>query len=196
MDTELWDRIRQGDKDAFMQLYQQQYQQLYTFGCRVHARQELVKDCIHEMFCELWNKRHHLQQVSNSRAYLCTYLKRKILKEIQIVNPTIFNTSDGINADMVEPSYEEALVQLQTDEESKAKLQQVLNRLTKTQAEIIKLKYYEGLTYEQIATILQVQPRTIYNQVYEALKLLRTHMKSAFLPLALYSSEIFKNIFF
>ncbi|MDX5421341.1 MAG: sigma-70 family RNA polymerase sigma factor [Hymenobacteraceae bacterium] len=195
MDTEIWEKIRQGDKDAFMQLYQGQYQQLFTFGCRVHANRELVKDCIHEMFCEIWNGRQNVQQVSNSRAYLFTYLKRKILKELQKVgSPQHALAPEQLEQHTHELSYEDLLIGSQADEEVRAKLQKVLQKLTKTQLEVIRLKYYESLSYEEVATALQIQPRTAYNQVYEALKLLRKYMRVIVL-LGVGAQDFFQKFF-
>ena len=191
MDTELWDKIRQSDKAAFMTLYQNQYQQLYAFGCRVHADREVVKDCIHEMFCEIWNGRHRVQGVSNSRSYLFTYLKRKILKEIKRVNLSdqLLESDDHATDSLQEACYEEILVKLQTDEATRIKLQQVLSKLSKTQFEIIRLKFYEELTFEQIASILSIETRTVYNHIFEALKRLRQHMK-ALIPFLFAASDV------
>lgn len=192
MDTEIWNKIKQGDKNAFMQLYQSQYQQLFRLGCRVHTDRELVKDCIHEMFCEIWTGREKVQQVSNSRAYLFTYLKRKMLKELNKVGLTQFAQDPEQHSH--ETSYEELLIGLQADEEMKLKLQSVLKKLTKSQLEVIRLKYYESLSYEEVATALQIQPRTAYNLVYEALKLLRRYMQV--LTLLSVASQTFFQKFF
>jgi RNA polymerase sigma factor (sigma-70 family) len=192
LDTELWEKIAQGDQEAFLKLYHSQYQKLYAFGCRVCADREVVKDCIHEMFCELWTKRHQVQKVENSRAYLFTYLKRKLLKELQRVGqiaPT--ENPEPASPKLYELSYEEILVRSQADEHTKAKLQAVLQRLTKSQLEIIELKFYRELNYDEIASLLSLQPRTVYNQVYEALKQLRKYMK-VFLPIGLSATELFK----
>ncbi|MDX5438677.1 MAG: sigma-70 family RNA polymerase sigma factor, partial [Pontibacter sp.] len=93
-----------------------------------------------------------------------------------------------------ELSYEDLLIGSQADEEMRAKLQKVLQKLTKTQLEVIRLKYYESLSYEEVATILQIQPRTAYNQVYEALKLLRKYMKVITL-LGIASQDFFQKFF-
>ncbi|MBB6612642.1 sigma-70 family RNA polymerase sigma factor [Pontibacter sp. Tf4] len=178
-----------------MVLYQNQYQQLYAFGCRVHADREVVKDCIHEMFCEIWNGRHRVQSVSNSRSYLFTYLKRKILKEVQRVKlsdqlPEDLNYTGD---DLQEASYEDILVKLQTDEATRIKLQQVLSKLSQSQLEIIRMKFYEELSFEQIASILNIETRTVYNHIYEALKRLRQHMK-VLIPFLLAANDVLKII--
>lgn len=156
-----------------MFLYETHYQALFAFGCRVSMDRELVKDSIHELFCELWDRRSRLPEVENIKSYLFTYLKRKLLRESQDAFASLTDTTT-IPA---ERSYEEMLVEMQSDEDTKQRVQHLLSKLTPGQLEMIRLKYYEQLSYEAIAQRLQVQPRTVYNQVSEALKTLRKHMQ-------------------
>jgi len=158
-----------------MQLYDYHYQSLYTFGCRVHADKEIVKDCIHELFCELWENRFNLPEVSQEKSYLFTYLKRKIIKTWQDAQKA---TDTGLSMlEETELSYEAVLIKSQTDEESKVRLQQLLRRISPLQLKIIEYKYFELLSYEEIALRMDLSPRTVYNQVYEAIKTMRKHLK-------------------
>ncbi|MFT4031250.1 MAG: sigma-70 family RNA polymerase sigma factor [Siphonobacter sp.] len=170
-----WDGLKQGNEDAFMNIYETHYQAMYSFGCRMYPSQELVKDTIHEVFCELWAKRVDLPSVENVKAYLITYLKRKILKELEKKNAYV--EIEKAQFFLSEQSYEDLLIELQTDEHTRLKLKKFLQRLTPAQFEIIRLKYFELLSYEEIATRLELQPRTVYNQISEALKTLRTHFR-------------------
>lgn len=177
MDSHIWHNIKHGDQQAMMLLYKSSYQELYAFGFRICANKEQVKDCIHEMFCEIWQKRHSLSEVQQVKAYLRTYLKRKLLKEIYQTNHqgNLTKLDEGLDR---EKSYESLLIEAQESDEKKRKLWLALDHLTKNQREIIKLKFYEGLSYEQIASALNLQPRTVYNHVYEALQVLRKLLKS------------------
>ena len=175
LDTGHWNKIKRGDEQAFMEIYDGHYQSLFTFGCRINPAKEIVKDAIHELFCELWEKRTSLPEVTNEKSYLFTYLKRKILKELSVAE----KSADIEKALPVEDaiSYEEFLIRSQTTAENKLKLQNLLSRISPAQLQIIKYKFFEMLTYEEIALKMNLQPRTVYNQVYEALKTMRYHLK-------------------
>ena len=73
-------------------------------------------------------------------------------------------------------SYEQLLIAFQQTEEDKAKLRKALKQLTKRQLEIIELKYYQNLTYTEIAAKTSLTPRTVYNMIYEAIRHLRECM--------------------
>lgn len=168
-----WNQFRTGDRAAFLSLYESYYQALYAFGCRVSGERELVKDAIHELFCELWDRRFHLPEVTQIKSYLFTYLKRKLVKEQSLSFDSLQVTTHQLS----ERSYEEMLMDQQTDEGNRLRMQQLLTKLTPGQREMIRLRYYEQLSYESIAEQLQVQPRTVYNQISEALKTLRKHVQ-------------------
>lgn len=180
LDSTLWEKIRQGDKEAFMQLYKGLYPRLFAFGCRVvYNDQETVKDCLHEMFCEIWSRHSQLPDVTQVQSYLLSYLKRKILTEVASPGQSSESVMEELLPSHVHTiSYEDLLVQTQSDQELKQRLKKTFERLTSTQQTIIRLKFYEELSYEQIAEQLHIQPRTVYNQVYEALKVLRKNLSS------------------
>lgn len=178
MESEIWETIRKGDSEAMKTLYKSCYHELYAFGFRVSSDKEQVKDNIHEIFCELWQKRATLSHVTNVKAYLKTYLKRKLLKDL-IANSQFSEISEISNnhIQLQEYSYEYLLIQNQTSDLEKSKMYNALDQLTPSQKEIIQLKFFEGLSYEQISIVLKIQPRTAYNHVFEGLLTLRKLLK-------------------
>ncbi len=173
MNPNLWSEVQKNNSNAMKTLYQSCYQDLYSFGFRVTADKESVKDAIHEMFCEIWQNRHKLKEVNNISAYLKTYLKRKLLKELvperqhEDINENKYESLLNVH------SYEQLLIESQTTEELKEKIFTAINQLTPAQKEIINLKFYQGLSYNQIALLLNLQARTVYNHVYAALVTLK-----------------------
>ena len=63
--SKLWSALRSGDKDAFIELYDKFYQRLYIYGFKIARNKELVKDCIQDMFLEIWKKRDNLPKVES-----------------------------------------------------------------------------------------------------------------------------------
>ncbi|WP_316734654.1 sigma-70 family RNA polymerase sigma factor [Pedobacter aquatilis] len=175
MESSNWHKIKLGDKAAFMEMYDSHYQVLYAFGLRVRQERELVKDAIHEMFCEVWENREKLPDVLNEKAYLFTYLKRKILKSLSAEEYLVKGVEFGEGESV--PSFESLLISNQTKEESLKILQNLLERISPTQREIIEYKYFLGMDYEKISAKLGISQRTVYNQVYEALKTMRANLK-------------------
>lgn len=171
----LWRAIRNNDLEAFTEMYKSYYQFLFAYGMRVNGDKHLVKDSIHELFLEVWKGRATLPEVAHIGSYLRTILRRKIIKAVpQHQWRSLEEDSGGPEA--VEYSYEERLVSLQSDEEMKQKVQKAIHSLSKKQLEVIRMKFFDEKSYAEIAEFTATTPRTVYNQVYEALKILRKYL--------------------
>jgi RNA polymerase sigma-70 factor (ECF subfamily) len=145
---------------------------------------ELTKDCIQELFVEIWNTRTSLnKEVTNVRSYLFTWLRRKMSRELsRLAKESVFNEATD-ESGSIQASYEELLIAFQQSEEKKEQLRLALAKLTRKQLEIIKLKFFENLSYRAIATKKSITRRTAYNTIYESIRLLRESMKVLLLHL-------------
>jgi len=173
MDNDQWLSVLKGDKDAFLTFYKNRYQSLFAYGYRLCGNKELTKDCIQEMFLELWNSRNTVNpEVKSSLSYLTTWLRRIISRQARSdsdQHPTRVNPGDPA----WEPSYEELLVGQQADEEKKERLRSALSQLSPGQLKIIRLRFFENKSVQEIAEENGITKQTVYNVVYKALVILK-----------------------
>ena len=66
MNDSMWSDILGDDQKGLKSLYDQYFDNLYSFGCSFYSDQMLVEDCIQELFLSIWEKRH--QQNLNEMA--------------------------------------------------------------------------------------------------------------------------------
>jgi len=173
-----WQGVREGDKESFFSLYNNTYFHLVRWGLKVTANDELVKDCVTQLFFQLWDRRSRLNPVSNVKAYLFTSLKRMLIDQLghhSKVDAAITQLAD--EEVLNELSYEEIIVGVQRDEELKEKLRKAMQQLTPRQTELIRLIFFEGLTYEEVAARTSQSIKTAYNTIYNAIQLLRKLLK-------------------
>lgn len=174
-----WEAMCMGEKDAFLNLYKGLYRSLAGFGLRVHADSEMVTDTLNQVFLELWEKHDKLPRVDQVESYLRTILKRKILK--RITHEARLNKAISVivteDEALLEMPYEELIVKIQSDEMVKNSLLAALEKLTPQQRKLIQLRFYDGLSYEDVAKRTRLTVRTAYNTIYSALKFLRTQLK-------------------
>ncbi len=169
-----WKSMKEGNKKSFLHIYQENYNMLFSYGFSLTHDKELTKDCIQELFMEIWKKRNTTNpDVQNVYSYLCTWLRRKIIRtqSHNLIAKRNVDYREEINNP--EQSYEELLIAFQETEEKKEKISRALNNLTKKQIEIIRLKFFENLSYSQIAEKTSLSLRTVYNTVYLAIQKLR-----------------------
>ena len=82
-DVEDWLNFLNGNEASFIKLYKKYYQDLFRFGMRISYDTDLTKDCIQDMFSNLWIKRDTLNEVLYVKAYLFKYISRLLHNKIQ-----------------------------------------------------------------------------------------------------------------
>ncbi len=156
------------------EIYDLTFGYLYTQGFIFCGDKNLTKDAIQELFLELCENPHLIQRINHPRNYLLVALKRKILKSKKKNESA---TTQLIAADVSkELSYEELLIRSQDDLNRQASIQKALASLSPTQRKILKLRFFEGLSYEEIASATNTSKRTVYNQIHEAIKRIRKYV--------------------
>jgi len=193
----VWTMLRNGDENALLSLYNHHYLGLINFGIKITGDRTFTHDCITQLLIELWDKRATLPVVNNVRCYLLTSLKHKILFEIkakQIKDGKFANIESFQNHQ--EMSYEEHLIKLQTDEGLKQKLNKAFLKLTPRQKQLLQMKFFEDIDYNEIARSCNITRRTAYNIIHDSLKILKAELykmekdhagisSAGFLPIAI-----------
>jgi RNA polymerase sigma factor (sigma-70 family) len=173
-DALLWQAFKRGERSAFETLLQQYYPMLLNYGVRFYRDKEFVKDSVHDLFVEIWNRKEHLGDVVSVKSYLLQALRKNIIRESSRLK--WFREADKISDDHdfdVEFNIETYLISRETETESLQKLQSVLDKLTKRQREAIFLRFTQDLSYEEIANIMAINYRSVVNLIHEAIKAIR-----------------------
>jgi RNA polymerase sigma-70 factor (ECF subfamily) len=175
-DIALWESFRKGDKDAFAALFRQHYETLFRYGSRMTADTELLEDSIQELFIELWQAKSGAPVLS-VKAYLLKSLKYKLLKVFrQKGRIQQLSVDDDVS---FEWSHENLLIARQENQEKTARVLDALSRLSNRQKEIIYLKYYQNLSYEEVSEIMNINYQVARNLLYQAIKSLKSLLAGA-----------------
>ncbi|WKN45449.1 RNA polymerase sigma factor [Tunicatimonas pelagia] len=169
----LWQQMRQGNDLALGHLFDRYVTKLINYGKLTTPDTGLVEDSIQDVFVNLWTTRKSLSQASSVKGYLYASLRRVILRKInhQKTENSLPNQLDSWGA--VEDSYEQWIIKQQKKSATQQAVAQLLQTLTPQQKKVIYLKFYEQLTYEEIANTLQLNIKTVYNIVSSALQRLQ-----------------------
>lgn len=166
--------LREDDEKALEHLFQSHYNGLFRNALKQHPDAELAKECIQEVFNELWQYRKTLGEIESFEAYLKTALKRRLFRELERQqkkkNDEILSfAGTGLSI----PSWEEVLIEHQTQQDERQKIRSLLDQLTPRQKEIVVLKFFEELSYADISVRTGLQTASIYKILHEALRRLK-----------------------
>lgn len=173
-DQELWQAFRLGDRTAFSQIYRQYLQSLYNYGMKVAEDADLVEDCIQELFIYLWKSRENLGNTDAIKFYLFKSLRRRIVMcQEESLRYSKKKISASESQESAQYSHEQFLVRRQLEEEQQYQLQLSLNGLTKRQREAITLRFYDNLSFQEVAEVMSLSIKSTYNLVSKALDALK-----------------------
>lgn len=173
-DVEIWLDFRNGDRQAFSRIFHAYYNCLYHYGIKFCTDKDLTKDCIQELFIYLWENREKLGDTTSIKFYLMKCYRRRIGK---ILNKNKLSISANALPENYEFeilfSHEEELIEEQIFSDREAHLLHAFNDLSKRQKEVLYLKFYCNLDYQEIAEVMSINYQSVRNQVHQAIAALR-----------------------
>ena len=174
-DLDVWRYFKSGDKAAFIFIYKKFFPVLYSYGHQFTQDEELIKDCIHDVFAEINRARERISDTNNIKFYLLKSFRNRFLY-YQKKRGRMFLTehlTDGYNFEFTF-SIEQKIIDSQLNQEKLSKLNQAVQQLPPRQREVIYYLFYEELSIDAIQELMQVtHRRTIQNIVYRALAKLK-----------------------
>lgn len=192
---ELWKKFQKGNRQAFEMIYREFYASLYYYALKITSDKLLAQECVQDLFITLWRTKKGLTGVSNIKPYLFKSLNRLIARSARSLNGglQVIKNETGLTF-----SPEDLLIEQEDGRYKREVLTNVLNSLPARQREVIYLKYYEDMSYSEIAETLQINYQSVINLIYKGFRRLRdkTSLKklisdySAF-PFLLLSMELF-----
>jgi RNA polymerase sigma factor (sigma-70 family) len=171
---EWWQQFREGNRDAFALIYHTYVDDLYSYGLHFCGDAEKVKDCLQELFQDLWHSRQQLAEtVVHIRYYLLTAFRRNLLRSLQ-KDRRWRKTDDTIPFDFeCIPPREHHIIQDEIHKEQLQQLHSALATLTRRQREAIYLRFFQNLSYQEVADIMGMKVDSVYNLISKAIGLLK-----------------------
>ena len=166
-----WNAFKQGDRQAFDNLFRRHYSLLFQYGSKLCQDREILEDSIQDLFIEVWQS-PSATPIQSVKAYLLKALKYKLYKRLKVSKTlrTVDKLEDEMNFEL---SHEHFMI---LEEERKKSLYQIttaINQLPNRQKEIVYLKIYQSLAYEEISEVMNINYQAARNLFYQAVKSLR-----------------------
>lgn len=180
-DHDLWKAFKEGNESAFVSIYEKNFDDLYNYGFKLTCDEELIKDCIQEMFIYIRKKRYSLSDTDNIKFYLFKAFKRFVLKSVE-------NSNKEVDLKMLNEnflfcySHESYLISRQIDKEKVEKINSAITKLSPRKREVIYYFFYENLSYNQIQELMGFENiKSVRNTLYKGLNLIKKSLLVFFL---------------
>ena len=166
---ELLEGLVAGREEAFAALYDAYGVRLFAAACGMLGSREEAEDAVQDVFVGLVQARARLRQVENLKAYLFASLRHAAMRRMRRAKTSQFDTAEvAMPAADVGP-----------DAEISRRLDVALRRLPREQREVIALHVDAGLTFAEIAAVLDLSANTAASRYRYAMEKLREAMKES-----------------
>ena len=169
-DQELISAAARGDEAAFSQLYQRYRNRVYGFAYRMLGAQAIAEDVTHEAFLVLIQQPQRYQAARGSLlTFLCAVTRNHVFQHLRrqerYAPEPVETLSEGD-----EPGatllYDPLTCLL--ERELATQVGTALTRLPVAQREVLVLREYQELSYEEIATVIGADLNVVKARLYRA----------------------------
>ena len=177
-------RLAGGDEVVFEWLYDN-YQPklfLYIFPFTRNSKAE-TEEVIQDIFVKLWMRREALPAIENFPKYLFRMARNQFL-DLQKKRKDYTAAVNGMEEkgnEFRSPVHEKMVFN-----EYSAAAKKAIDSLSPQRKRIFELRYENDMSFDEIATTLQIAKTSVKKQLYEAVKLVKEHLqKHSELPVLL-----------
>jgi len=160
-DEELMLEFQKGSTEAFTELFQRYAQRLYGFFRRRLAYPTRAEELTQDVFVAVLKGASRYEPRALFRTYLYSIAVRMLMAERRKANREAANASQA-----AEPAQ-------RAHSETTAWVRDAVGRLETTEREILLLREYEELSYEEIAQVLEIPVNTVRSRLFRARMALR-----------------------
>ena len=164
-ETKLVKAAVDGDLESFGKLCQRYYPAMAAIGYSVLADYQLAEDAAQESFARALINLKNLRNKRNFAPWL-TAICRNVARDMIAIKARQINTNDFSQVH-----------QKNNYDESKRLIRQAIEQLSIPAKELIVLRYFNGLSYEEIKSVLGISKGTINGRIKRAKRNMAKYLK-------------------
>ena len=192
-EKELLKLVADGDEVAFSKLFSHYRDIIYTIAYKLTQSYIVAEEIVQEVFLKIWLKRTSLNDVQNFGGYIFIITRNdcyKVLKKIAANYKVILITNEDESL-AINDTAERVI-----EKEYQLILKNAIARLPNQQQEVYNLVKEQGLTRDQVAKEMQIQPETVKFHLAQAMKNIRAYCMlhlATFAGFTVFLSRLLRN---
>lgn len=168
--------LKAGDELAFRKVFDLHFHKLYLFCFRFLKSKQHAEEVVHDALLNVWINRNRIDIERSILPYLHTITRRLALNALRDI-ATSQKAMDELWLNMERLSNETEEMVLLND--LRQFTESAVITLPAQQQLVFRMSRYEGLSYDEIAKLLNLSRNTVKNHLVAALKTLRTHFNQS-----------------
>ena len=180
-ESKLIKSLSKGNLIAFNTFFKEYSPRLYRFAFRYFKSDVEAEEIVQEVFLKIWEKRSDLKEELSFQSYLFTIsfnmIKKHFRSRVHLIKYIESETNNKIDLQTIQRINYNSLYQHIT---------KLTEQLPERRRTIFIKSRFEGQSVKEIAKELKISHKTVENQLTDALKFIRTRLKSESVPALLF----------
>jgi RNA polymerase sigma-70 factor (ECF subfamily) len=169
-------KVARGDAQAFDQLYDELTAAVYGLARRVVRDPARAEDVTQEVFLEVWRKAARFDRaLGKGKTWVMTIAHRRAVDAVRRNEAAKRSDQQGAPDEVSHDEPADAVIEA----EEHGAVRGCLETLTDLQLESVRLAYFNGYTYNEVATLLEKPLPTIKTRMRDGLIRLRDCLEGA-----------------
>jgi RNA polymerase sigma-70 factor (ECF subfamily) len=173
-EKELLYRLTGGDEIAFRELYIHYKNEVYSFALGITRSIPLAEEIVQDTFVKLWQHRDELPDIQKFEPWFFTIIRNlcySALRKLALDRKTQ-------SAHEKQPTQQVATAEeILITRENRELVQSAINQLPEQQRRVYLLSQDAGMTYEEIATELNISRNTVKEHLKRAKAAIKTYIE-------------------
>lgn len=170
-DADVLGRLKAGKQDAFESVFKSYYPQLVGIAESMLRERAAAEDVVQDVMVELWRRRENIDVETSLRAYLFRAVRNRALNQLR--HQKVAPRADPDAAERVSGKSTDG--DFATREINQA-LRRAVAGLPDRCRDVFELSRIQGLSYAEIARVLEISVKTVEAQMGKALRVLREEL--------------------
>ncbi|MFA6468138.1 MAG: RNA polymerase sigma factor [Bacteroidota bacterium] len=166
-DEQLASRLQNGDEQAIAMIYERFKHGLFRFCMRLVSESEIAEDIVQETFVRMIDEKMSLHNPAALKSWMYMIARNEAFTQLKKRKRTRMLFEDDQDV-FIEESTSDSI---ETAERS-AIITSFVNRLLPQYKEVLVLREYEAMNYEEIAEVIGASVATVKSRLFRARKAL------------------------
>lgn len=162
-------------EQLFNELFREYEHPLYLFAFKMLRSDMAAQDIIQDVFLKLWSIRDKISEIKSVSSFLYKLTENKVIDHLRAA--AVDQKKKNALWTRLQQGYEENVGDFVETKEYHAVLQQAIRQLPPQRRAVYILSRAEDKTRKEIASMLEISPNTVRNQLAKAIENIVAYLK-------------------
>ena len=164
IDLQLIEEIANGNRESFKELYEKYVRQIFSFVYKITKDNKLTEEVVNDTMFEVWKGAENFKGNSAVLTWIFGIAHNKSMNELRKKRPEALDPEEFSRFASSDETAEEVVMKKDRSE----RMKEALNELSPEHRTVLELTFYNGMSYPEIAEIMQCPVNTVKTRMFYA----------------------------